>query len=273
MAATVDPRSALSRAALTAPWSPAGWLALLASCVRRADRSDAPAPALPSTTAITSQRSVRVATASAMLDGSLAIGPRPQGLIVIVDASARASYAPGNRMVAEALRAAGFATLSVSLLGPGEDFDDCMASPLGFDLSTCVTRTLGILQWIATHPSLAHLPVGVYAAGSGAAAALSACASGSVVVGGVVCRGGRPELAGSRLGHVRTPTLFLVGENDGAMLAISRSAASTIGHGSCVSVVPGTRNLLADEHAIEPVARAAVEWFARLLPRSATLPS
>lgn len=273
MATTVDPRSGPSRSALTVPWSPAGWLALLASCVRRAEASERQTPPHAGAPPVTSQRSVRVATPSAMLDGSLAIGPRSQGLIVVLDPSARASYAPGNRMVAEALRAAGFATLTVSLLGPGEDFEDCMASPLGFDLSTCVARTLGILQWIAKHPSLSHLPVGVYAAGSGAAAALGACASGSVGVGGVVCRGGRPELAGSRLGHVRTPTLFLVGENDGAMLAVSRGAASTIGHGSCVAVVPGTRNLLADEHAIEPVARAAVEWFARVLPRPAALPS
>ena len=254
-------------------WSPSGWLALLASCVRRVDREGAPAPLPAGAPAITGHRSVRVATPSAMLDGSLAIGPRPHGLVVLIDASARASYAPGNRMVGEALRAAGFATLSVSLLAPGEQFDDCMTSPIGFDVSTCATRTLGILQWIATHPSLAQLRIGVYAAGNGAAAALTACASGAVGVGGVVCRGGRPELAGTRLGSVRVPTLFLVGENDAAMLAISRSAASTIGHGSSVAIVPGTRNLLADEHSIEPIARATVDWFAHVLPRRGALPS
>ena len=261
------------RSGLYGAWSASGWLTLLASCVRRADRGSPPATPPAGPPATTAQRSVRVATPSAMLDGSLAIGPRPQGLVVLIDASARASYAPGNRMVGEALRAAGFATLSVSLLAPGEQFEDCMTSPVGFDVSTCATRTLGILQWIATHPSLAQLPIGVYAAGNGAAAALTACASGAVGVGGVVCRGGRPELAGTRLGSVRTPTLFLVGENDAAMLAISRSAASSIGHGSSVAIVPGPRNLLADEHAIEPIARATVDWFAHVLPHRGTLPS
>jgi len=263
----------LPPSALSAGWSPSGWLTLLATCLRRARQGEAPVVALTNIPVSTAHRSVRVATPSAMLDGSLAIGARPHGLVVLVDASARASYAPGNRMVAEALRAAGFATLSVSLLAPGEQFDDCMASPLRFDVSTCATRTLGVLQWISTHPSLSQLPIGVFASGAGAAAALTACASGARGVKGVVCRGGRPELAGTRLGQVRTPTLFLVGENDAAMLAISRSAASTIGHGSRVATVARTRNLLADEHAIEPVARGAVEWFTNALDGRGVPPS
>ena len=266
-------RTARPAGGLNAGWSPSGWLALLASCVRRPGQPSVATAPTPEMSTFATQRSVRVATPTAMLDGSLALGSRPRALVVLIDASARASFAPGNRMVAEALRAAGFATLSVSLLAPGENFEDCITPSVGFDVSACAVRAAGVLRWIATHPALAQLPVGVYAAGAGAAAALSACANLESAVGGVVCRGGRPELAGTRLAQVRTPTLFLVGENDAAMLAISRSAATTIGHGSSVVVVPGTRNLLADEHAIEPIARATVEWFTTSLGRRGALPS
>ena len=61
---------------------------------------------------------------------------------------------------------------------------------------------------------LGGLPVGLFGASTGAAAALYAAADAGTKVAAVVSRGGRPDLAGSRLAAVRAPTLLIVGGRD-----------------------------------------------------------
>lgn len=247
-----------------AGWSLESWLTLLAACVRRTTPSEASPPQFHAMASPqVAQRSVRVSTPAAVLDAVLALPARARAVVVLLEPSGLASATPGNRMVATALSAAGYATLSVALLASDEPAESCSSSPQGFELSACTQRAVGVLQWVTKHPSLSQLPLLVFAAGTGAAAALAACASSVASIRAIACRGGRPELAGGHLSRVRAPTLFLVGENDAALVAMSRSAAATIAHDSRVALVPGTRNLLADEHAIEPVVHATLEWFAR----------
>lgn len=246
-----------------AAWSLESWLTLLAACVRRTTPCEAPPSQLHAVAnPQVAQRSVRVSTPAAVLDAVLTLPARARAVVVLLEPSGLASAAPGNRMVATALSAAGYATLSVALLASDETAENCSGLAQGFEFSACTQRAIGVLQWVTKHPSLSQLPLLVFAAGTGAAAALAACAKGVASIRAIACRGGRPELAGGQLAQVRAPTLFLVGENDGALIAMSRGAAATIAHDSRVTLVPGTRNLLADEHAIEPVVHATLDWFA-----------
>lgn len=207
------------------------------------------------------ERSVRVATPNAMLDGILGVPHRPRGLVVLLDTSASASYVPGSSIIAHKLLDAGYATLSVCILPGPERYNDPEAGALHFDIPRCAHRIRGIVEWAGKHPTLSHLPVAVFAAGAGAAAALSACTDPSVDVRAIVCRGGRPELAGAELRQVRAPTLFLVGASDAALMAMSQSAAATIGHGSRVQAIAGARSLINDEHAIDAVVKQACAWL------------
>src|SRR5205807_949517 len=58
------------------------------------------------------------------------------------------------------------------------------------------------------------LPLGLFGASTGAAAALAAAAARPGRVRAVVSRGGRPDLAGPALGQVRMPVLLIVGGRD-----------------------------------------------------------
>src|SRR3972149_3737497 len=55
------------------------------------------------------------------------------------------------------------------------------------------------------------LPVGYFGASTGAAAALWAAGEPGARVAAIVSRGGRPDLAGPRLGARTAPTLLIVG--------------------------------------------------------------
>jgi pimeloyl-ACP methyl ester carboxylesterase len=87
-------------------------------------------------------------------------------------------------------------------------------------------------------------------------------------VGAVVSRGGRPDLAGEALGHVRAPTLLIVGGNDVPVLGMNREALAQLRVEKWLEVVPGASHLFEEPGALEAVARLARDWFSRYLGRA-----
>ncbi len=113
------------------------------------------------------------------------------------------------------------------------------------------------------------LPLGLFGASTGAAAALVAAAREPKLVRAVVSRGGRPDLAGPALAEVRAPTLLLVGGRDEPVLGLNRAAAAELTHATAVEleVVPGATHLFEERGALERVAELARAWFARHLAK------
>ncbi|MFF4596144.1 dienelactone hydrolase family protein [Amycolatopsis sp. CA-161197] len=107
--------------------------------------------------------------------------------------------------------------------------------------------------------------MGLFGASTGAAAALGAAAARPDLVRAVVCRGGRPDLAGDALDDVRCPVLLIVGENDGTVRRLNKAAAARLSGDRELVVVPGAGHLFEEAGALEQVADAAVGWFDRHL--------
>jgi putative phosphoribosyl transferase len=80
-----------------------------------------------------------------------------------------------------------------------------------------------------------------------------------------VSRGGRPDLAGDALPHVRAPTLLIVGGDDDAVIPLNRNALEQLATEKQLEIVPGATHLFEEPGALEQVARLAREWFARYL--------
>lgn len=230
---------------------------------------------MPSTTStFIPERKVRVSTPTAVLDALLGMPLRPKGLVVIPNGSGTPTYIEGNRRVAEALRSAGFATLVIDLLDRHEVAQDAETSTLRFDLPLLASRLLGAVSWASHHPTLAKLPVALFASGTCAAAALAAAArDGDRRIAAVVSRAGRPELARLTLGAVRAPTLLLVGELDTANLVANRDVLPLLPRGSRVRVVNGARHALEEPAEIEEVSTATVGWFERAFAGAPAVPS
>jgi len=107
--------------------------------------------------------------------------------------------------------------------------------------------------------------IGYFGASTGAAAALYAAAELGDDVAAVVSRGGRPDLAGGRLGDVRSPTLLLVGSNDSQVLELNRRARASMRCTAELRVVAGATHLFEEPGTLAEAALSARDGFVRYL--------
>lgn len=216
-------------------------------------------------------REVQVSTASGPLMAHLSWPDPCDGVVVFAHGSGSSRFSPRNHFVAERLQAAGLATLLIDLLTPREAKDDEVSHRWRFDLSLLADRLTGTVDWLIQHgmgngPGPAAVPVGLFGASTGAAAALLTAAARPQAIRALVCRGGRPDLAPTALPRVRCPTLFIVGGADPEVLALNQQALATLTAPRQLAVVPGASHLFVETGALEQVGALAQEWFHEHLP-------
>jgi len=195
------------------------------------------------------------------LPGLLARPEDPRGLILFAHGSGSSRLSPRNRVVAEALNAAGYATLLFDLLTENEARDRQKV----FDIALLGARLVEAIDWARGDDRLFSLAFGLFGASTGAAAAIHAALARRDEVAAVVSRGGRPDLAEAALGSLTTPVLFIVGGADREVLALNRAAQSLCHAKSELKVIPGATHLFEEENALEQVVAAAIHWFDRFL--------
>ncbi|HET9761044.1 MAG TPA: phosphoribosyltransferase family protein, partial [Nocardioidaceae bacterium] len=157
--------------------------------------SDAEVVSMLESTAVTSADVEVPAAEGVTLAGRLAVPPHARGVVAFAHGSGSSRFSPRNGFVADRLNAAGMATLLLDLLTPAEE----QRRDNVFDVDLLAGRLRAVLRWLAADPRTRGLPVGLFGASTGAAAALAAASYPEAGVSAVVSRGGRPDLAGSRL--------------------------------------------------------------------------
>lgn len=217
------------------------------------------------TRATTGECPVRIYAAGVMLDGDLCLPPGAQAVVLFAHGSGSSRLSRRNRFVAEELRKAGLGTLLFDLLTKEEERIDVHTAELRFDIGLLARRLMGATDW-ATSASEAkgHL-IGYFGASTGAAAALAAAAERPEVVGAVVSRGGRPDLAGDALPHVKIPTLLIVGGRDTQVIDLNKQAMTRLPAEVKLEIVPGATHLFEEPGTLAKVARLATGWFANHL--------
>jgi dienelactone hydrolase len=206
--------------------------------------------------------SVQVPIGDVVLDADLAVPERTRGAVLFAHGSGSSRHSPRNRYVATELQSSGLATVLADLLTPDEEQADARTGRLRFDIGLLALRVTAVTDWIATYRRLARLPIGLFGASTGAAAALVAAAGRPGSVAAVVSRGGRPDLAGEYLRSVRQPTLLIVGELDTEVIELNRRAMQQLGGEARLEIVAGASHLFGEPGALEQVARLARDWFA-----------
>lgn len=199
------------------------------------------------------------------LAGDLALPPEPRGLVLFAHGSGSSRHSERNRAVARALNEARLATLLIDLLTSAEEEAERETRHLRFDIPLLAERVGAAIAWRDSDPRLADLPLGLFGASTGAAAALVAAARQPGSVAAVVSRGGRPDLADEALRRVVAPTLLLVGGDDRDVLELNRRAARAMTNAKKAElvVIPGAGHLFAESGKLEEVARLAGDWFAK----------
>jgi putative phosphoribosyl transferase len=195
------------------------------------------------------------------LAGDLVIPEAAQGIILFAHGSGSSRHSPRNRYVASVLNQSGFATLLLDLLTEAEEQVDLRTGELRFDIGLLAERLVEATDWLQREPSTGGLSIGYFGASTGAGAALVSAAECPRVVAAVVSRGGRPDLAGPALPHVKAPTLLIVGGDDQAVERLNREALEKMGCPKRLAIVPGASHLFEEPGALEEVSRLARDWF------------
>jgi putative phosphoribosyl transferase len=211
------------------------------------------------------EEGLRVPAGGLALDADLVVPEAARGVVLFAHGSGSSRHSPRNRYVASELQRAGLATVLADLLTPAEEEVDVRTGQLRFDIDTLGLRVIVLTDWLAGHPATASLPVGLFGASTGAAAALVAAAARPGPVAAVVSRGGRPDLAGGHLRTVRQPTLLIVGELDTVVIELNRAAMQQLGGEARLEIVPAASHLFQEPGTLEQVARLARDWFTRHL--------
>lgn len=233
-----------------------------AAAADKPDEPDKPSrAALPPDGAAAVDQDVHIPTEDADLEGRLFLPSPASGVVVFAHGSGSSRHSPRNRFVASALQKAGLGTLLLDLLSPGEELNRANV----FNVELLAGRLGAATDWLGSRPDAASLHMGYFGASTGAAAALLAAADADGRIGAVVSRGGRPDLAGAKLGLVRAPTLLIVGSADHQVVELNREAQALMRCTNHLELVPGATHLFEEPGTLEKAAALARDWFVRYL--------
>jgi putative phosphoribosyl transferase len=204
---------------------------------------------------------IKMAAGAAEVEGMLELPDSPRGIVLFAHGSGSSRLSPRNNYVATEIRRAQAGTLLMDLLTPLEDRNPRTR----FDISLLTQRLRTAIDWLGRHDRTRALPISLFGASTGAAAALQAAAMGDDIAA-VVSRGGRPDMAGAdALGKVRAPTLLIVGGFDDVVIDLNRTAYAVLRCEKRLEIVPGATHLFEEPGTLEAVASLAADWFARHL--------
>ena len=191
------------------------------------------------------------------LKGNLRQAQNSKGIVLFSHGSGSSRLSSRNNYVADILLNNGFSSLLFDLLTPQED----AIYENRFDIYLLTNRLINVTKWIKNQSSVKQLPIGYFGASTGAASALSAASKLGKTIKAVVSRGGRPDLAMRDLNQVKTPTLLLVGSNDGVVIELNKKAKANI-HGICeLKIIEGATHLFPEPGKLDLVAKETSDWF------------
>jgi len=205
---------------------------------------------------------VQIPADSGSLEGMLELPPNARGVVIFAHGSGSSRFSPRNNFVAEKLRDGRVGTLLVDLLLPDEEF----VYESRFDIALLTRRLATVAAWVAESRAASDLPLGLFGASTGAAAALRVAAAERTPIAAVVSRGGRPDLAGATaLANARAPTLLIVGSEDRGVIELNQSVYEMLRCEKRIELVSGATHLFEEPGTLARAASLARQWFERHL--------
>jgi dienelactone hydrolase len=202
---------------------------------------------------------VQIPVHEIMLSGELNIPRHAAGVVLFAHGSGSSRHSPRNQFVARTIRNRGLGTLLFDLLTRDEEAIDAYSRHLRFDIDLLADRLVNATYWLKGE--FEHVRAGYFGASTGAAAALVAAAQLGEIVGAVVSRGGRPDLAADSLPLVKAPTLLIVGGLDYPVIEMNGHAYAQLRCEKEIEIVAGATHLFEEPGTLDQVAHLAAEWF------------
>ena len=195
------------------------------------------------------------------LQADISVPEPASGVIIFAHGSGSGRLSPRNRRVAAQLNGEGFATILFDLLTEPEAKDRNNV----FNFPLLASRMSEAVTSARNQKSLSRLPIGLFGASTGAAAALMVASERGNDVGAVVSRGGRPDLAFEVLDHVTAPTLLIVGGYDKQVIEMNKTALAALRCEKRLEIIPGATHLFEEPGTLDRVVDLTTDWFSRHL--------
>jgi len=200
-----------------------------------------------------------------LLCGTLEVPANARNIIIFAHGLTSDSLSPRDRLVARALFNRGFAVLLPDLTISGADQVARCANDPESILQTA-TQLVTCIDWLTSSAATCGLRIGLFGAGSGAAAAMIAAAQRPSDVHAVVSLGGRPDLAEHLLSEVQVPTLMLAGSKDNEGQGHNRKAGMRMRRKPMLELIHGATHLFREPGKLEQVISICFLWFKANLP-------
>jgi putative phosphoribosyl transferase len=202
---------------------------------------------------------IQIPSGELTFTGDLTIPRDATGVVLFAHGSGSSRHSARNQFVARTISNAGLGTLLFDLLTREEEAIDTYTRHLRFDIGLLAERLINATSWL--EGEFDYIRVGYFGASTGAAAALVAAAELGQIIGAVVSRGGRPDLAADSLPLVKAPTLLIVGGLDYPVIEMNRHAYASLRCEKEIEIVPGATHLFEEPGTLDQVAHLAANWF------------
>ncbi|WP_304343996.1 dienelactone hydrolase family protein [Chryseobacterium koreense] len=204
---------------------------------------------------------INISAKGTNLKGNVNVPAGAKAMVIFSHGSGSSRFSPRNTYVANVLNEAKIATLLVDLLTPGED----LLYENRFDIDLLTLRLMEVTAIVHQQKPFRNLKIGYFGASTGAASAINAAVRLGSLIGALVSRGGRPDLADVDFHQVKAPTLLIVGSLDFAVFELNENVYRDLRCEKKLSVIEGATHLFEEEGKLEEVAKLASEWFQRFL--------
>lgn len=199
---------------------------------------------------------VKIELNDVTLIGNLNQPSKPRALVIFAHGSGSSRLSPRNNYVADILNEHHITTLLTDLLTPEED----AVYENRFNTDLLTDRLIRVTEKMLEQIAFDVLPIGYFAASTGAASALDAAAFLGDTVKAIVSRGGRVDMA-KNLSKVKAQVLLIVGSRDLPVIDLNQKAYESMRTKKKMYVVEGASHLFEEPGTLEEVASAAADWF------------
>jgi alpha-beta hydrolase superfamily lysophospholipase len=201
----------------------------------------------------------------AQLSAELALPEPRRGLVLVFRVSGELSDRK-DHYLAQRLQQAGCGTLLFDLITPEEAGRDQKTRDFQFDVALLTERLVEASRWALKEPVTKDLLLAFAATGTAAAAAISGGGHLDGKVQAMVCRSGRPDLAGSVLHKAQVPVLLIAGSKDDEVRHLNEMALRDMPCEKHLVVVQGAGPEFDEKGVLEEAALLTKDWLLDHLP-------
>ncbi|WP_299111307.1 dienelactone hydrolase family protein [uncultured Winogradskyella sp.] len=206
-------------------------------------------------------KDISIPIKNTILKGRLRIAENQKGLVIFSHGSGSSRMSSRNNFVADLLLKEGFSSLLFDLLTEAED----TIYENRFNIDLLAERLVATTKWITKQKDMQNVPIGFFGASTGAASALKATPFLGTRIKAIVSRGGRPDMAIPILDKIKSPTLLIVGGNDGVVIDLNRKAYAKLVGIKKIEIIEGATHLFSEPGKLEAVAKLTSNWFTKYL--------